>query len=41
MGIFQITAQNSDEEYTWGGAFNTSDKLKTASITVRMEFGVR
>jgi uncharacterized protein len=41
MGVFQITAQNSSEEYTWGGAFNTSAKNKTASITVRMEFEVR
>ncbi|MBI2794853.1 MAG: SIMPL domain-containing protein [Ignavibacteria bacterium] len=41
MGIFQITAQNSSEDYSWGGAFNTSSKNKTASITVRMEFGMR
>jgi hypothetical protein len=41
MGIFQITAQNSDEEYTWGGAFNTSSRHKTASITVRMEFDIK
>ena len=40
-GIFQITGQNSDEEYTWGGAFNTASRDKTASITVRMEFEVR
>jgi hypothetical protein len=39
MGIFQITAQNSDEDYTWGGAFNTTSRSKTASITVKMEFG--
>jgi len=41
MGVFQITAQNSSEEYTWGGAFNTTAKNKTASITVRMEFDVK
>ncbi len=41
MGIFQITAQNSDEEYTWGGAFNTTSRQKTASITVKMEFDVK
>lgn len=40
MGIFQITGQNSDEEYSWGGTFNTSSKRKTASITVKMEFGL-
>lgn len=41
MGVFQITAQNSTEEYTWGGAFNTSAKNKTAAITVHMQFDVR
>ncbi len=41
MGIFQITGQNSNEEFSWGGAFNTSSKRKTASITVKLEFGVR
>lgn len=40
MGTFQITAQNSSEDYSWGGAFNTSSKNKTASITVRLEFEV-
>lgn len=40
MGIFQITGQNSDEEYSWGGTFNTTSKRKTASITVKMEFGL-
>lgn len=41
MGIFQITGQNSDEDYSWGGAFNTSSKKKTASVTVKMDFGIR
>jgi hypothetical protein len=40
MGIFQITGQHSDEQFSGGGAFNTSSKAKTASITVRLEFGV-
>jgi hypothetical protein len=40
MGIFQITGQNSSEDYTWGGAFNTSSKNKTASITVKLEFSI-
>ncbi|HZV12450.1 MAG TPA: SIMPL domain-containing protein, partial [Candidatus Kapabacteria bacterium] len=38
MGIFQITGQNSNEGFESGGAFNTSSKMKTASITVRAEF---
>lgn len=41
MGIFQITAQNSNEEYSWGGTYNTSSRFKTASITMRLVFGVR
>ncbi|MCU0360771.1 MAG: SIMPL domain-containing protein [Bacteroidia bacterium] len=38
MGIFQITGQNSNEDYSWGGSFNTSAKNKSASITVKLEF---
>jgi hypothetical protein len=38
MGVFQIVAQNSSEEYSWGGSFNTSSKRKTASITVRLDY---
>jgi len=38
MGIFQITGKNSNEDYSYGGAFNTSNKYKTGSITIRMEF---
>jgi uncharacterized protein len=38
MGVFQIVAQNSSEEYSWGGAFNTSSKRKTANITVDLEY---
>ncbi|MEI8134430.1 MAG: SIMPL domain-containing protein [bacterium] len=40
MGIFQITGQNSSEEFSYGGNFNTSSKKKTASITARLEFGI-
>ncbi|WP_144607587.1 SIMPL domain-containing protein [Algoriphagus algorifonticola] len=38
MGVFQITGQNSGEDYSWGGAFNTSSKNKTASITMKLVF---
>ena len=41
MGIFQIIAQNTSEEYSWGGAFNTSSKRKTATITMKQTFGIR
>jgi hypothetical protein len=40
MGIFQITGQNSNEDYSWGGTFNTSSRKKTASITVRVNFTI-
>lgn len=40
MGVFQITGQNTNEDYTYGGAFNTSSKNKTASITVRIDYAV-
>lgn len=38
MGIFQITGQNSNENYSWGGTFNTSSKEKTASITMKLAY---
>ena len=41
MGIFQITGKNSDEDYSYGGSFNTSSKIKTASITVRSEYQIK
>ncbi len=40
MGVFQITGQNSNEDYSYGGAFNTSNKNKTASITMKVDFAV-
>jgi hypothetical protein len=41
MGIFQITGKNLNEDYSYGGTFNTSSRHKTASITVREEFAVK
>lgn len=38
MGVFQITGQNANEDYSYGGVFNTTSKNKTASITVRAEY---
>lgn len=40
MGIFQIIGQNSNEDYSWGGTYNTTSKMKTATITMRLEFGI-
>jgi uncharacterized protein len=40
MGIFQITGKNSNEDYSYGGALNTSSKNKTASITTKIDYAV-
>lgn len=40
MGVTQITAPNSTEEYSYGGTFNTSSKEKEASITIKLEYEV-
>ncbi|MCY1534246.1 hypothetical protein D9M68_696090 [compost metagenome] len=40
MGVFQITGQNSNEDFSYGGTFNTSSKNKTASITIHTEYGL-
>ena len=41
MGIFQITGQNSNEDYSWGGAYNTSSKEKNASITMKLTYRIK
>ena len=41
MGVFQITGQNSEENYSWGGTFNTSSREKTASITMKLVYKVK
>ncbi len=38
MGVFQITGQNANESYSWGGTFNTSSRDKTASITMKLVY---
>lgn len=40
MGVIQITAPNSNEDYSYGGTFNTSSKEKEASITIKLEYQV-
>jgi hypothetical protein len=40
MGVFQITGKNTNEDYSYGGAFNTSSKNKTASITTKIDYAV-
>ncbi len=42
LGVFQITATNSaDEDYSYGGTFNTSSRQKTATITVKLNYSAR
>lgn len=40
MGVFQITAANSNEEFSAGGSFNTESRIKKARITMRIEYRV-
>jgi hypothetical protein len=40
MGVFQIIAQNSSEDFSYGGSFNTTSKNKTANITVKLVYQV-
>jgi len=40
MGVFQIIAQNSAEDYSWGGSFNTASKKKEANITMKLVYQV-
>ena len=38
LGIFQITGENENEEYTYGGAFNTSSRDKKARVTLAASY---
>jgi uncharacterized protein len=40
QGVFQITGQNSSEVYASGGAFNTTSKNKTATVTIKLDYGI-
>lgn len=40
MGVIQITAPNSNEDYSYGGTFNTSSREKEASITIKLDYQV-
>ena len=40
MGVFQIVAKNSTENYTWGGRHNKTSKHKTASVTAKLEYKI-
>ena len=36
-----ITGKHSNEEYSYGGAFNISNKFKTASSTLKVDYRVK
>jgi len=38
LGVFQITGQNDNDDFSYGGVFNTTARKKTANITVKMNF---
>jgi uncharacterized protein len=40
LGVFQITRPNSSAEFSWAGAYDTSSKRKSASVTIKLQFGV-
>jgi len=39
--VFQIMAKNSSDTYTYGGIFDTSSKVKTATITIKIQYAVK
>ena len=42
LGVFQITATNSGtSSYSYDGAFDTSSRYKTATITVKLEYDIK
>ena len=40
MGVFQIVAKNSTENYSWGGTHNKTSKHKTATVTAKLEYSI-
>jgi uncharacterized protein len=38
MGVYQILGENSNEDFSWGGTFNTDSKNKKASVTVKLVY---
>ena len=40
MGVFQITGLNSNEDFSYGGSFNTSSRNKKAAITLKSDYSL-
>ena len=41
VGVFQITGLYSDDEYSYGGSYNTSSEWKEVSVTVHARYFVK
>lgn len=41
LGVFQITGEGQNEEYSWGGVFNTTSRKKTARVTVSAGYSAK
>lgn len=40
LGVFQITAPNTNDNPSWSGEFNTSSRKKVAAVTIKLQFGL-
>ncbi len=41
LGVFQITDALGEDDYSYGGAFNTSSKEKKGRITIKVEYRLK
>lgn len=41
LGVFQIVAQNTPDEYTGIGAFDKTSKEKTVFVTVKLQYKLK
>lgn len=41
VGVFQITGLYSNDEYSYGGSYNTSSEWKQVSVTVHASYGIK
>lgn len=41
VGVFQITSAEGSDDYTSGGAFNTTDRTKKVSVTVHATYSLK
>ena len=41
IGVFQITGLYSDDDYSYGGSYNTTSEWKQVSVTVHASYGIK